>query len=400
MRIESSRNTERIGSVAINDVQKVLELDSGKAKELPLEDKIAVQKIEEDAIKNFEKKMAIVIPIKDEKIKLFEGVISGVPHECLIIAVSNSKRRRVDHFKMERDTLNQFCRFTRRRAFIIHQKDPKLAQALAEAGYSDLLGDDGRVRDGKAEGMLVSMLIAMMMKKHHVGFIDADNYFPGAVWEYARCYASGFSLTKSPYAMVRILWHYKPKMSGGIYFRKWGRVSQITNKCINSLISARTKFESEVIKTGNAGEHAMTLKLARVLPYASGYAVEPQELISILEMFGGILPAPRHKAGKHGVEVFQIETRNPHMHEEKGTRHLKGMLASGLGSLYYSRLCGGETKKVILNELQQQEALEEGEEPPKPRIYPPLKKVDLDRFTEIMQKNMSSYLLPEESEKK
>ena len=396
MRIESPRNTERIGSVAINDVQKVLELDSGRAKELPLEEKIAVQKIEEDTIKNFEKRMAIVIPIKDEKIKLFEGVISGVPHECLIIAVSNSRRRRVDHFKMERDTLNQFCRFTRRRAFIIHQKDPALAQALEEGGYPELLDEKGLVRDGKAEGMLAAMLIAMIMKKHYVGFIDADNYFPGAVWEYAKCYASGFAMSKSPYTMVRILWHYKPKMSREMYFKRWGRVSQVTNKCLNSLISAKTRFESEVIKTGNAGEHAMALKLARVLPYASGYAVEPQELVSILEMFGGMVPAARSRVSKLGVEIFQIETKNPHLHEEKGKQHLKGMLSSGLGALYYSPLCIAETKKVILDELRQQEAIGEGEEPPPPCIYPPLKKINLEKFAEIIQEHMSSYSLPEE----
>ena len=108
MRIESPRYTEHFGSVRINDVQKVLELDSGKAKELPLQENIAARKIEEDVIKNFEEKLAIVIPTKDEKLKLFEGVISGVPHECLIIVVSNSQRKREDRFRMEQDTLNQF----------------------------------------------------------------------------------------------------------------------------------------------------------------------------------------------------------------------------------------------------------------------------------------------------
>jgi mannosyl-3-phosphoglycerate synthase len=196
--------------------------------------------------------------------------------------------------------------------------------------------------------------------------------------------------------MVRILWHYKPKISRVIYFKKWGRVSQVTNRCLNSLISAKTGFESEVIKTGNAGEHAMTLRLARMLPYASGYAVEPQELISILEMFGGMLPAARSKALKHGVEIFQIETANPHIHEEKGKQHLKGMLSLGLGALYYSPLCAGETKKVIIDELQQQGAIGEGGEPPQPRIYPPLKKVDLEKFAEIIQENMTLYSLPEE----
>ena len=37
MRIELPRYTERFGSVRMHDVQKVLELDSGRAKELPFE---------------------------------------------------------------------------------------------------------------------------------------------------------------------------------------------------------------------------------------------------------------------------------------------------------------------------------------------------------------------------
>ena len=50
MRIESLRYTERFGSVRINEVQKVLELDSGKDTELPPEEKIAVQKIKETVL--------------------------------------------------------------------------------------------------------------------------------------------------------------------------------------------------------------------------------------------------------------------------------------------------------------------------------------------------------------
>ena len=223
MRIESLRYTERFGSVRINDLQKVLELDSGKKCETPRKEEIAVHKIEDEVIKDIEGRMAIVVTIKDEKLKLFEGVVSGIPHDCLIIVVSNSQRRRVDRFRMERDTLAQ-----------------------------------------------------------------------------------------SPYAMVRVLWHYKPKISRGMYFRKWGRVSEITNKYMNALISE---------KTANAGEHTMTIKLAEILPYASGYAVEPQELISIFEGFGGILPTAHQAAAKQGIEIFQIETKNPHLHEDRGRMH-------------------------------------------------------------------------------
>jgi mannosyl-3-phosphoglycerate synthase len=390
MRIESPRYTERFGSVRINDVQQVLELDSGKAKELLPQENIAVQKIEENVIKDFEEKMAIVIPTKDEKLKLFEGVVSGVPHECLIIVVSNSQRRRVDRFRMEKDTLNQFCHFTRREA-LIHQKDPVLAQAMAEAGYTSILGEDGLIRSGKAEGMVAAMLIAKAANKDYVGFIDADNYFPGAVWEYARCYAAGFSMAKSPYAMVRVLWRYKPKVSG--------RVSEITNRCMNSLISNRTGFDTEVIKTGNAGEHAMSMRLAEILTYASGYAVEPQELMSIFEGFGGILPMAHATAAKRGVEIFQTETRNPHLHEEKGGQHLLvEMLLPGLGSIYHSPICEEETKQAIIDELLQQNAIQPEEEPPKPRLITPLKTINLNKFTKIMEEHMKSYSVLEEED--
>ncbi len=399
MRIESPRYTERFGSVRINDVQQVLELDSGRAKELAPHENIAVQKIEEDVIKDFEEKMAIVIPTMDEKLKLFEGVVSGVPHECLIIVVSNSQRARVDRFRMERDALNQFCHFTRREALIIHQKDPILARALSEAGYTDILGEDGLIRNGKAEGMVAAMLIAMAAKKDFIGFIDADNYFPGAVWEYARCYAAGFSMAKSPYSMVRVLWRYKPKVSAGMFFKRWGRVSEITNRCMNSLISNRTGFETEIIKTGNAGEHAMSSRLAEILTYASGYAVEPQELMSIFEGFGGVLPMAHPTAAKHGIEIFQTETRNPHLHEEKGGQHLLAeMLLPGLGSIYHSPLCEEETKQLIMNELLQQNAIGQEEEPPKPRPITPLKAINLKKFTEVMADHMKSYSALEEEE--
>jgi len=399
MRVESPRYTERFGSVRINDVQQVLELDSGRAKELPPQENIAVQKIEEDVIKDFEEKMAIVIPTKDEKLKLFEGVVSGVPHECLIIVVSNSQRRRVDQFKMEKDALNQFCHLTRREALIIHQKDPVLARALADAGYTDILGEDELIRDGKAEGMLAAIFIAMVAKKDFVGFIDADNYFPDAVWEYTRCYATGFSMAKSPYSMVRVLWRYKPKISAGMFFKRWGRVSEITNKCMNSLISNKTGFETEVIKTGNAGEHAMSLRLAEILTYASGYAVEPQELISIFEGFGGVLPMANHTAAEHGVEIFQTETRNPHLHEERGGRHLQvEMLLPGLGSIYHSPLCEEETRHLIRDELLQQHTIQPDEEPPKPRLISPIRAINLKKFTKVMEEHIKLYSSSEDEE--
>jgi mannosyl-3-phosphoglycerate synthase len=390
MRIELPRYTERFGAVRINEVQKVLELDSGRAREMAPYEDIAVKKIEEDAIKDFEEKMLIVIPTKDEKLKLLEGVVSGVPHECTILVVSNSQRKRIDRFRMEEDTLKQYCHFTQRPAFLIHQKDSLLAKAIKQSGYTHILGQDGLVRDGKAEGMILAIFIAMMMKKEYIGFIDADNFSPGAVWEYVKCYASGFYMANSPYAMVRIVWRYKPKIGEGIYFRKWGRVSEITNRCMNSLISITTGFETDIIKTSNAGEHAMSLKLAELLCYASRFAVEPQELVAIFEGFGGVLPMACKSATKHGVGIFQVETRNPHIHEDRGTEHLQDMLLPGLATIYHSPLCEKETKEKIMAELVQHNAINPNEELPMPQISPPPKNINMQKFTKAMEGYMET----------
>jgi len=391
MRIEHTRYTERFGSVRINEVQKVLELDSGRARGPDAPKNIAVQKIDEDVIKDFEENILIVIPSKDEKLKLLEGVISGIPHESVILVMSNSQTKKVDRFRMESDTLKQYCHFTRRQAYIVHQKDANLAKALEESGYNDIIGDDGLIKNGKAEGMIAAIFLAMMMDKKYIGFIDADNYFPGSVWEYVKCYAAGFSMARSPYSMVRILWRYKPKISEGMYFRKWGRVSEITNRCMNSLISIRSGFETDIIRTSNAGEHAMSLKLAEILCYASRYAVEPQELISIFEGFGGVLPMTCRSAVKHGVEIFQIETRNPHLHEDKGVEHLKDMLVPGLATIYHSPICNEETKEKVISELLQQNAISPNEEPPLPHISPPPKTIDIKKFKGLMGERLESY---------
>jgi len=82
-------------------------------------------------VKTSRKGWLLLSPSGMKSSQLFDGVISGVPHDCLIIVVSNSQRKQVDRFRMEQATLNQFCHFTRRQALIIHQKDPILAQALS-----------------------------------------------------------------------------------------------------------------------------------------------------------------------------------------------------------------------------------------------------------------------------
>ena len=61
----------------------------------------------------------------------------------------------------------------------------------------------------------------------------------------------------------------------------------------------------------------MSLKLAELLTYSSGYAIESYEIVNILEEFGGIIPTLNQASMDKGVEIMQVETRNPHFHEDK-----------------------------------------------------------------------------------
>jgi mannosyl-3-phosphoglycerate synthase len=395
MRIENTRSIEHLGSVKIHGVRRILELDSGARAVTHLEEHLDTQTIGQDSIETIEQRMAIVLSIKNEDLKAFEGVLTGVPHNCLIIVISNSRTGEIDAYRSEQDILSRFCSSTKRQALIVHQKDPVLAQALKHVNYTELLDDKGLVRNGKSEGMLIGILLAKLHEKDYVGFIDTDNYIPGAVWEYVKHFAIGFILAKSPYAMVRVLWRYKPKFFGELYFKKWGRVSEITNKFINHFISTQGKFESEIIKTANAGEHAMSMKLAERLTYASGYGIETQELISILEQFGGILPVKKKTVTDRGIDIFQTETINPHLHEERGEEHLmQEMLLPSLSIIYNSPICESSTKQRIFDQLVEQKCLKPDEEVPVVRLIPPPQQVDMHRFAQHLEPQLPIYSVP------
>jgi mannosyl-3-phosphoglycerate synthase len=387
MKLDLPRYTERFGATSLHGVQRVYELDSGFDDGRPVSESIV--NIGNNQIVDIERRMAIVIPTKGERLRLLEGVLSGIPHDCLTIIISNSPRQPVDRYKLEKEALQQFNRFVGRNAFILHQRDPVLSEVLRDVGYNSILGPDGTVRTGKAEGMLIGMLLAKMAGKEYVGFIDADNYVPGAVNEYVKIFASGIAMSQTPYVMVRISWIYKPKISEtGLYFSKWGRVSEITNQHLNSLVSYYTGFETEVMRTGNSGEHCMSLKLAELLTYSSGYAIEPYEIVNILEEFGGIIPTVNQDAMDKGVEIMQVETRNPHFHEDKGDDHLKEMVVGSLSSIYHSKICPPKVREKILEALRGKNMLEDSQqqEPPVPHKIDPFKDVDVRQFAKVLNK--------------
>ncbi|WP_461866102.1 mannosyl-3-phosphoglycerate synthase [Thermococcus sp.] len=385
MLLEAPVYKELFGTIEIYEVQKVIKLDtqtrdvgSFTVKNVPRED---IYRILED--------MAIVVPMKNEKLQLVDGVLKAIPHQCPIIVVSNSKREGPNLFKQEVDLIKHFYNLTHSKIIMVHQKDIGIAKAFQEVGYTDVLDSNGDVRSGKGEGMLIGILLAKSLGVKYVGFVDADNYIPGAVNEYVKDYAAGFLMSESDYSMVRLSWRHKPKVSKrGLYFRKWGRVSEITNRYMNALFGAGTNFETNIIATGNAGEHAMTIKLAEILPFSTGYSIEPFELVYIFERFGQWEGVEEYRdVYDQGIEIFQIETLNPHFHEEKGQEHVASMILSSLGVIYHSKLATKSLKKRILEDLRLHGLLGEDEEPPRPQTMRPVKDIDANTWLDVLEDN-------------
>lgn len=381
MLLEAPRTAERVGALTIYDVQKVLKLDSSKNfEETPL-----IKNISNDILEEYYPKLGIVVPIKNESLKLFEGVLSAIPQDILVIVVSNSYISGFNRYKMEADILRSVYNISKQPMMIIHQKDPGLFEAFKSVNYDYVL-DGNTVRSGKGEGMIIGLIIAKALGVEYVGFVDSDNYIPSAVNEYIKDYIAGFHFSDSSYTMVRLLWKYKPKIiENSLYFRRWGRVSEITNRYMNLLVGALTGFETDIIKTGNAGEHAMTIKLAEIMPFASGFAIEPYELVYLFEEFAKFVDeTPFKEAVKEGIRVFQIETLNPHMHEEKGEEHILEMILASLGTIYHSKISDQNLRMRIVSALDD---FEVKEEPPKPKIMPPIMNIDENKFFNVLQSN-------------
>ena len=405
MRIAIPQDTERFGAVLIHSVQHVWELDASlKQKKDIRNDSDIIRRISYEELNDIEQQMAIVVPMRGERIKLVEGVLCGIPNQCLVIVASNSPRHPVDRFAMEREAFARFSKFTDKQIIVVHQQDKAIAEAFHHNNYKAILDPNtGLVRSGKAEGMIVATMLARLAGRKYIGFVDADNYFPGAVLEYVHEYAAGFVLSHSRYIMTRIAWHSKPKIvEDALFFAKWGRTSRSTNRLLNNLLAEYTGFETEIIKTGNAGEHALTMDLAMQLRYSSGYSIEPYHFINLFEQFGGIQGTTlRKQLIQEHVEIFQIASRNPHMHDsDKGDEHINDMTYAAMQVIYHSPICPQKLKKELLEKMRELKLLEKGEQPANVIYYPPLWQLNLEAFyTTLSDRRYATLLIPPEKHK-
>ena len=393
MRLADSFRSERFGAVRIHELQRVIELDSGALADAGRPGISAGSRVVgPDALRAVETQLVIVVPCMNETRSVIEGVLSGIPHDCLIVLVSNSDRGPVDRYEIEAQTVEQFCRLAGRSAITVHQRDPGVAAAFKAAGMDELIDDSGLVRAGKGEAMLVGMALAAMSGRKYIGYVDADNYVPGSVHEYCKAYAAGLHLAGSPYSMVRISWHSKPKLRDGrLFFNRRGRSSEVTNEWLNRFLAEFSNFGTEVIATGNAGEHAMSLELGLKLRLAGGFAVEPNEYVDLFEQFGGLLESAHPEVMASSVPVVQIETRNPHFHDNKGEEHVQVMRMQALNVLYHSPITPPAVRQAILDFMVAQGALEVGQEPPRERTYPPVDTLALDLLYDALDAEAQSF---------
>ncbi len=361
MLIRSPLKFESYGAVKIYDITRVVCLYG-----VDFERKHGVFNLtSEDLLKTAES-TSIVIPVKNEDPLVLEGVLRAIPLHSPVIIISNSSQSPLDIYSSEIDLAKNIHQLSGRPVVVIHQKDPVVSELLKD-GVPGLVDEsEGVVRDGKGEGLLLGTLAAEGLNSKYVGYIDADNFIPGAVLEYALVYYTALSMSKSPYKMVRISWGFKGWYGSDLFLRRWGRVSGVVSNVFNYALSRGRRFETDIIKTSNSGEHAMSIELAKILNFASRYAVETHELVHILDTCYVRMKENACRALPNNIDVIQVESRNPHLHVEKGEVHILEMLVESLGSIYHSSMADQEVRASILKLLRE---LSYEEEPVKPRVY-------------------------------
>lgn len=369
MRITFPTAAERIGAVRFHEPGRIIELDSSGDTQ-PSNTGGNQTFISNELLDSVHREMTVVVPIKDERRSTLRGVLAGIPGPCNVVVISASRSEPIDRFALEREVIDEFESRTGRTVLHVHQRHAGLASAVAAAGMTDLIDGDGLIWAGKGEAMVVGTMIADAAQSAAVGFVDADNYVPGAVNEYVRIFSATIAASSGEYTMGRISWQSKPKVEDGeLVFNRWGRTSAISNRILNEVLSHYLGEGTRIITTGNAGEQVISLPLARILRFTGGFGAETGQFVDLLEQFGGIIrpvgPVP------DCVSIVQTETINPHFHEDKGSEHLEAMRDISLATITVSPICPPAVIKAYPSDIEA------------PRRYPALGErgtIDIDRI--------------------
>lgn len=349
-----------------------------------------------DALHDFLSQTAFVISHKNESIETILRVLWYIPANSTIIIVTNCPEH-------ERDELGRALQtrlVEHHKTYLIHQKDERIAQIFQHAGVPHILGPDGKVLNGKGEGMYIGTLCA-----HQLGYLrwlifyDADNFVPSALLEYTlamcrlfmspspgrteRAYGP-FIMQKQPACPttgpdlhnIRICWASKPDLNG----ENWqagilGRTTKVVSPLFESLLEGWFGITHHPISSSNAGEQGMTIETATTLRFSSGFSVETFQLLDLF------LNATRSRGGPDEVVFQQYLSQSPHFHEKKGDEHIKRMIEESLGCFFHFETELPENARRHLQEVYEQLQLERV----KPVVYPALRDLPLERSSPLMQ---------------
>jgi Mannosyl-3-phosphoglycerate synthase (osmo_MPGsynth) len=344
----------------------------------------------------FLSRTAFVISHKSENIETLLRVLWYLPVNSTIIIVTNCP-------EMERDEIARELKrhlVHHKRTYLVHQKDEAIAQVFKECGVYHILDANGKVIDGKGEGMYIGALCAYQLGyPQWVIFYDADNFVPSALLEYTLAMSRLFMSAPFPTLCrecdtfivqrqtegeaapelhnVRICWSSKPALDSEDWdARIVGRCTRIVSPLFNSLLEEWFGIHNHAICSSNAGEQGMTIKTAITLRFSSGFSVETFQLLDLL------VNATGRRDIAERIILQQYLSKSPHFHDKKGDEHIKKMIEQSLGSFFHFEESLPDSVKrqlwMVYNELCLDLVI--------PSLYPPLQDLPLMRIESFMDR--------------
>jgi len=342
-----------------------------------------------------------VISHKNEKVKTLCEVLWYLPLNSPIIIVTNCQ-------ESEREDLTNELKMQlahHQRIYLVHQKEEAIARLFESYGVYHILGNDGKIIDGKGEGMYIGALCAYQLGyPRWIIFYDADNFVPSALLEYTLAMSRLFMSTPLPMYPhdrdtivirgqagyrddaddlhnVRICWSSKPELKDGhLDTRIMGRCTRVVSPLFNELVEGWFGMRDFEISSSNAGEQGMTVKTALSLRFSSGFSVETLQLIDLL------FQAYKRKGSAEGILLQQYLSKSPHFHEKKGDEHIKKMIEESLGSFFHFEDSLPDNVKHQLNIVYDELCLDFVI----PSLYPSLQDLHIKRIERFMDQYLLS----------
>lgn len=347
-----------------------------------------------ESLRYFLSHTAFVISHKSEPVENLLNVLWYLPANSPVIIVSNCPESEWEYLSL---TLEN--RLTHhQKIYLVHQKDAAIARLFQRCGVYQILGEDGKVVNGKGEGMYIGTLCAYLLGYvHWVVFYDADNFVPSALLEYTMAMSKLFTAAPLPSSCsecdtiivrdtiqelpalhnVRVCWSSKPQLNGkDLRARVMGRCTSVVSPICNDLLEGWFGIRNHTLRASNAGEQGLTMEAASTLRFSSGYSVETFQLLDLF------YHAINGQGSASGMVLQQYLSKSPHFHEKRGDEHIKKMIEQSLGSFFHFESALPANVRQSLERVYDQLQLELTY----PTLYPALRDLSLEQERILMKR--------------